>query len=135
MKKIITSGPVIIVNNKLLVTKDKKDDFYKIPGGTLEEGESFEECAIRELKEETGFSCNLVGKLLTIKLKKNSGTNGVVNIELHHYLAKLKNPISDYKSFNYNGHIVKWMSMDEIKNNKYPVAPNIRLLIEKYILK
>jgi len=37
-KTIIASGPVIIENGKLLVNKDNKDDFYKLPGGTVEEG-------------------------------------------------------------------------------------------------
>jgi len=36
IKSIVASGPVIIQNGKLLVNKDLKDDFYKIPGGTVE---------------------------------------------------------------------------------------------------
>lgn len=44
MKYIIASGPVIIENGRLLVNKDDKDDFYKLPGGTIEEDvESLEE--------------------------------------------------------------------------------------------
>jgi len=39
-KFIIASGPVIIEEGKLLVNKDGKDDFYKIPGGTIEKQES-----------------------------------------------------------------------------------------------
>jgi len=131
MRKIIASGPVIIENGKLLVTMDKKDDFYKIPGGTLEREESLEECAIRELKEETSFSCDLIKKLSTMRLKKRPKTNEIINIELHHYNAKLKNRISNYKSFNYKGHIIKWLDIEDIKNNKYSVAPNIKFLIEK----
>ena len=33
MKTIVASGPVIIQNGKLLVNKDDKDEFYKLPGG------------------------------------------------------------------------------------------------------
>ena len=36
---IVASGPVIMEDNKLLVNKDDKDDFYKLPGGTIEEGD------------------------------------------------------------------------------------------------
>jgi len=53
MKKIVASGPVIMEDGKLLVSKDSKDDFYKIPGGTVEEGETLKQCCIREVKEET----------------------------------------------------------------------------------
>jgi len=52
MKYIIASGPVIIENEKLLVIKDEKDDFYKLPGGTLENCEDLEEACRRETKEE-----------------------------------------------------------------------------------
>jgi len=52
-RTIIASGPVIIENGKLLVNKDNKDDFYKLPGGTVEEGiEDMEEACCREVKEE-----------------------------------------------------------------------------------
>jgi hypothetical protein len=50
---------------------------------------------------------------------------------LHHYLAKLKNPVSNYYSFNYKKHVVQWIDIEDIKNDKYPVAPNIKFLIEK----
>jgi ADP-ribose pyrophosphatase YjhB (NUDIX family) len=130
MKKLIASGPVIVENHKLLVTMDDKDNFYKIPGGTLEKGESLEDCAIRELKEETGFSCDLIKKLSTMKLKKRPGTKNIIHIELYHYLGKLKIPIKNYNSFNYNGHLVNWLDIRDIKNEKYLVAPNIKFLID-----
>ncbi|HPD82027.1 MAG TPA: NUDIX hydrolase [Candidatus Pacearchaeota archaeon] len=131
MKKLIASDPVIIEKNKLLVVMDNKDPFYKIPGGTLEKEESLEDCAIRELKEETGFSCELIKKLPTMKLTKNLGASYSTKIELHHYLAKLTNPIKNYNSFNYNGHFVAWINLQCIKDEKCFVASNIRFLIEE----
>lgn len=110
---------------------DKKDNFYKIPGGTLEEDESLEECAIRELKEETGFSCDLIKKLSTMKFKKGSDNNEIINIELNHYKAKLKSSIKNFNSFDYKEHFVSGLDIKDIKKNKYPVAPNINFLIEK----
>jgi len=51
---------VIIVNEdkKILVGKRKGShaQFYSIPGGHLEIGETFEQAAIRETKEETGLN-------------------------------------------------------------------------------
>ena len=129
--KIIASVPVIIEEGKLLVNKDDKDDFYKLPGGTLEKGESLEECAIRELKEETGFSCELIGRLNIMHLDKNPRTKEEMQIDLHHYLARLKNKVGNYNSFEYCGHEVKWLDIEEIKQGKHNVAPNIKFLIEK----
>lgn len=131
MNKIIASGPVIIENNKLLVTLDSKDPFYKIPGGRLKEGESLEECAMRELKEETGFSCEIIRKLSTLNLDKKPGTDEPAEIGLHHYLAKLNNKVEDYMPIKHNGHFSYWMNIEYIKRNKKEFAPNINYLIEK----
>ncbi|HJO94453.1 MAG TPA: NUDIX hydrolase [Victivallales bacterium] len=50
---------VIIVNsdNKILIGKRKGShaQYYSIPGGHLELGETFEEAAIKEIKEETSL--------------------------------------------------------------------------------
>ena len=52
MEKIIASGPVIVEDGKLLLIRDNKDDFYKFPGGRVEDGENFEETCLRETGEE-----------------------------------------------------------------------------------
>ena len=116
---------------KLLVTKDKKDNFYKIPGGTLQEGESLEECTIRELMEETGFFCKIIKKLSTLHLNKRPGSDEEVKIELHHYLAEL-NFVENYESCLHFDHVVEWLDIEGIKQGKQNnVAPNIKFLIDK----
>jgi 8-oxo-dGTP diphosphatase len=131
MKKIVASGPVIIENGKLLATKEGEDDFYKIPGGGVEGKENAEETCLREFNEETGLSCRIIKKLSTMKLDKNPQTGEKMIIELHHYQCELTDSSRSYKQFEYNGHQVKWLDIKEIKQGKYPVAPNIKFLIER----
>lgn len=49
----------LIKDDKVVVTKykegNKKAGYYEIPGGKIEEGETPEQTAIREMKEETGL--------------------------------------------------------------------------------
>ena len=56
---IMASACVLIVNEnkQLLLHKRKDNGFWAYPGGSVELGESFEECARREVLEETGLEC------------------------------------------------------------------------------
>lgn len=129
-KFIVASGPVIIENNKLLVNKDNKDDFYKLPGGTIEEGiEDLEQACHRETKEENNAEIEIIKPLHPMIIWKNPQTKEKMAIVLIHYLAKLKNkeqikPIPPILE-------TKWLDINEIKQGKHNVAPNIKFLIEK----
>lgn len=129
-KFIVASGPVIIEDGKLLVNKDNKDEFYKLPGGTIEpDTEDLEEACYREAKEENGAKLEIIRPLHPMIIWKNPTTGEKMAILLIHYLAKLKNkdkikPIPPIKE-------VRWLSIEEIKQGIHNVAPNIKFLIEK----
>lgn len=46
---------IIIRGNTIAMMHSLKYDYYKLPGGGIEEGESLEETLIREVKEESGL--------------------------------------------------------------------------------
>lgn len=57
---------IVLRGGKLLLSRELNTDYWLIPGGGLEAGESLPECCERELLEETGF-CTKAGELfLTI---------------------------------------------------------------------
>lgn len=129
VKFIVASGPVIIEEGKLLVNKDDKDDFYKLPGGTVEQGDNLLEACHRETKEEINGEVEIIKPLNPMIIYKNPQTEEEMTIVLIHYLAELKNkeeikPIEPIKE-------VKWLDIEEIKSGKHSVAPNIKFLIEK----
>ena len=53
------SGSEIPVLVQVLVAHRPRYDDWSLPKGKLEEGESDEACALREVEEETGFLCTL----------------------------------------------------------------------------
>lgn len=129
MKTIIASGPVIIEDGKLLVNKDDKDDFYKLTGGTIKENETLQESCIRRTKEEVNAKIEIIKPLTPHILWENPQTKEKMTIVLIHYLAKLLNkqeinPIPPIQE-------IQWLDIEEIKQNKHNVAPNIKFLIEK----
>jgi len=131
MEKITAYGPVVVVRRRLLVSKDNKDDFYKIPGGRPRDGETGEETCKRRVKEETGIGVEIIRELPMLRLDKNPMTEEDGEIELHHYKAIPIGKISSSKSYIYNGFHVAWLPIDEINEGKHKVAPNIRFLILK----
>lgn len=81
-----SSRAIIIENGKLLcIFRRKIDDlgnkkeYYVIPGGGIEKGETRRETAIRELKEELDVDIKLLGYLGVVEKEKT--------IE-HYYVAK-----------------------------------------------
>ncbi len=59
----IITGVIILKHNKVLMVKESKKECYgklAFPAGHLEGGEMIIEAAKRELKEETGYSADLI---------------------------------------------------------------------------
>ncbi len=48
---------IIIKDNKILLSYEKNENQYLIPGGGIEENETLIECCKREILEETGIIC------------------------------------------------------------------------------
>ena len=108
----------VIRNNKILMEKlnypsEGKDDFYSIPGGGIEAGETPEQAAIRELKEECGLDGTIVRKLT--ELYNHNRTEYVFEVKV----PDDQEPILGYdpeESENENPPLkeVLWLALDEL---------------------
>ena len=50
---------IVLVNNKIVLLKNERQE-WELPGGKIEENESAEQCAIREVKEELAIDVQIV---------------------------------------------------------------------------
>jgi mutator protein MutT len=67
LKAIDVAAALIFHNDKLLITQRRPDDhlpnLWEFPGGKIEPGESFQQCLVREIREELGVEIS-VGELV-----------------------------------------------------------------------
>lgn len=91
------------------------------PGGTLEYGESFEECAIRECKEETNVDIDEV-RFITL-------TNDIFEEEKEHYVTIWMEGryASGESKVNSKGEVseIKWVTWDKLPKNLFLSFQNL----------
>ena len=62
-EEVRAAGGVVARDGAVLLVHRPRYDDWTFPKGKAEEGESDEDCALREVREETGLRCSLEGEL------------------------------------------------------------------------
>ena len=62
MTQVRAAGGLVVRDGDVLLVHRPKYDDWTFPKGKAEDGESDEECALREVLEETGLCCALVSE-------------------------------------------------------------------------
>src|SRR5919197_3173118 len=61
--EIRAAGVVVVRDGRIAVVHRPRYDDWSLPKGKLDLGESFQEAALREVREETGLTCRLEEEL------------------------------------------------------------------------
>ena len=106
--------------NKLLILKrSRKESFlpeyYEMPGGKIEFGESAENALTREIKEETGLDIKIIRPYSTFSYVSNNREKHTIDIQ---FLAEPINSPSDIALSTEHDEF-KWITKDEINNYKF----------------
>ena len=57
---------IVIQDGNLLVSREEISDYWMLPGGGLENGETLSECCAREVLEETGYLVEPIEEFLVM---------------------------------------------------------------------
>ena len=57
--EVLAAGGLVVRDGAIAIVHRPKYDDWSLPKGKLDEGEDFEQAALREVEEETGLRCTL----------------------------------------------------------------------------
>lgn len=126
--KFRVSG-IIIKNNKILFVDMDDSDFWCLPGGYVELGETTEQACLRELKEEVGIYFKIDKYCGVIEnFYKNKYNRKIHEISFYYTVSPVDELITnDFKVVeNDKGRNIKlnfkWINIDDI--DKYDIRPS-----------
>ncbi len=125
-------------NKKILLVHHKKFNKWVQPGGHIENGETPEEAALREVYEETGVKVQLLGErfpreddyIRPLGIQKNQNTRGDLHIDIIYPAIPVNNTNITTNDFETND--VRWFSRNELEN--ISVFPDIKITMD-YVLR
>jgi 8-oxo-dGTP diphosphatase len=79
MSVVRAAGGLVVRDGLVLLVHRPKYDDWTFPKGKAEDGESNEACSLREVREETGYSCELVSPAGVTEYVDSKGRPKVVH--------------------------------------------------------
>jgi len=127
----VLSRGILIKDNHILLCKTKilENNFYFLPGGHIEHGESAKDTLLREFLEETGFNVSIKRFLGCLENRFPAGyTTLCHNHEYNMFFEinsenfpEVKEPLVQVEE----GQDIVWMNLDDL--NKIDLRPNYPL--------
>ena len=101
---------LIIKDNKVLLSFEERTGVYMSPGGGLENGETYEECVVRELQEEAGLKVKPIKAFVKVKEYAYE-----VLWENNYFICEIVGECERHltESEEYNRVSAKWVDIDE----------------------
>lgn len=121
-----SAGICINEQKEILMVKSFGSEKWAAPSGGIEEGESPEECCVREVKEETGYDVKVIKQL---RVKKTT----IKAIQVKTYYFRVEK-IGESTGINDPDEIIAeadWKSLYEIKTISHAYPEDLEFLLEQ----
>lgn len=128
-KVIQAAGGIVSKEGKLLMIYRRK--VWDIPKGKLDKGETIEECAVREVEEETGVKVEIVDKIEAVWHTYTTKKKYI--LKKTHWYAMVC--VDDSTMAPQKGEGIKkveWMSLEEVRNALHGSYRSIRYVMQEY---
>ena len=109
-----SAGGIIVDGDKVLLIKTENlqgDEVWAFPKGHIEKKETSENTAVREVLEETGYTCEIIRLIDKVKYWFRDGGK-LIKKTVKWFLMKPVSKVSEHDSEILN---IKWFKVDEAK--------------------
>ena len=133
MKTIVAAGGLVINEQDELMMIFRRG-YWDLPKGKLDEGESIEACALREVEEETGATNLILGKLIgkTYHEYFDKWVNETVTKETWWYAMQVKgNPVLTPQTTE-DIEAIEWVNNKELATYINKSYDSIKEIVEKF---
>ncbi|MEP1032755.1 NUDIX hydrolase [Ekhidna sp.] len=128
-KVIEAAGGVVENNGKLLMIFRRK--VWDIPKGKLDEGETLEECAMREVEEETGVKVRIDQKIDAVWHTYTTKKKYILK-KTHWYAMKCVDDSKMTPQKDEGIKKVEWMGLEQVRKALHDSYRSIRYVMQEY---
>lgn len=128
---LIKAGGGVVQNSKNELLLILRRNMWDLPKGKLDEGETIEECALREVREETGLTQLKMERPLLITYHVYTQDNQQILKESHWFLMKYSRDEDPVPQTEEEIEVVKWVAIKDLPKYYSQTFPSIRNIFEK----
>ena len=135
-RKIIAAGGLVTNQQEELLMIFRRGK-WDLPKGKLDKGETIEDCAVREVEEETGIRNIQLGRLIAITYHDyfDARIKQDVTKESHWYAMKILNEQKLIPQTEEDITDIKWVNEIDLKKCLKNSYPNIIEIVAKWKMK
>lgn len=132
-KRIIAAGGLVFNEQEELLMIFRRG-FWDLPKGKLDKGETIEQCAVREVEEETGIRNITVIRFISITLHEYFDTYLDENVikESHWFHMTVKGHQILVPQTEEDISIIKWVSKEQLPEYLNNTYPNIESVLKTF---
>lgn len=133
MQKIIAAGGLVLNESSELLMIYRRG-FWDLPKGKLDDGETIEHCAIREVQEETGLKNIHINKFIGITYHQyfDKYFQQEVNKETHWFLMNASSNEKLIPQTEEDIEAIKWVAKKDVAAYMQKSYKNIAEIVEKF---
>jgi 8-oxo-dGTP pyrophosphatase MutT (NUDIX family) len=129
--KIVAAGGIVANDEKKILFQFRRGK-WDLPKGKLEDGEAIEECAVREVEEETGLQKVQLGELVGTTYHVYAENGNDIEKETYWYAMKVSGEQRLVPQVEEDITELRWVSENELQEYLSNTYQNIEEIVEKY---